>query len=56
MKHAKVVLTKAALDKLNAGGSILIRLPDVEITLGLPTPKISSVFDELFEGLFGKNF
>ena len=55
MKHSNVVLSTSSLNLLNSGKSIVIRLPDVEITV---TPEVAkkshSIFDDYFDGLFSK--
>ena len=51
MKTAKVILSKPALELLNAGKSITIKLPDVSIVV-IPTSNVSE-FDRMFRSLFG---
>jgi len=51
MKTAKVILSKPALELLNAGKSITIKLPDVNIVV-IPTSNVSE-FDRMFRSLFG---
>jgi hypothetical protein len=51
MKTAKVILSKPALERLNAGKSITIKLPDVSIVV-IPTSNLAE-FDRMFKSLLG---
>jgi hypothetical protein len=51
MKTAKVILSKPALEMLNAGKSITIKLPDVSIVV-IPTSNLAE-FDRMFKSLLG---